>query len=50
MKTETKAEAIKAKKELIAKGKTGITIFKFATKRKKQFFVGDWWQWMSQIS
>lgn len=49
MKTQTKKEAIKAKKDLIAKGKDAH-IFKFTGKRKWQFFIGSWWQWLAQIS
>lgn len=49
MKTQTKIEAIKAKKMLIAKGKS-VDIFKFTGKRKWQFFIGSWWDWLAQIS
>ena len=48
--TETKKEAIKIKKDLIGKGKSDIHIYKFADKRKKHFFVGNWWEWLSKIS
>ncbi|MCT4190235.1 hypothetical protein HZP50_06985 [Elizabethkingia anophelis] len=49
-KTQTKKEAIALKKRLIQEGKTDIHIYKFAGKRKWQYFVGDWWQWLGLIS
>lgn len=50
MKAETKKQANTAKKDLLAKGKTGVGVYKFATKRKNQFFVGTWWEWLAAIS
>jgi hypothetical protein len=49
-KAQTKASAIKLKKQMIAEGKTCIDIYKFATKRKWQYFIGNWWEWLRQIS
>jgi hypothetical protein len=49
MKLQTKREAIKAKKEFLDKGKS-VNIYKFAEKRKYQYFVGTWWEWLSKIS
>lgn len=51
-KVESRKEANKIKKELLAKAKDSqqISVYKFATKRKFQFFVGTWWEWLSVIS
>lgn len=49
MKAQTKSEAIKIKKQLISEGKNA-SIFKFAGKRKWQFFIGNEWQWLAAIS
>ena len=49
MKTQTKKEAIKAKKVLTSKGKDAH-IYKFASKRKWQYFVGTYFEWLLQIS
>lgn len=50
MKFETKKQALGFIKSERLKGKTNLTIQKFATKRKKQFFVGTWSEWLLQIS
>jgi len=49
MKTETKSQAITVKNTLLKEGKNA-SIYKFATKRKYQYFVGNWWEWLAQIS
>lgn len=49
MKAQTKRQANAIKKQLQAKGKN-VDVYKFATKRKYQFFVGTWNQWLLQIS
>lgn len=50
MKTTTKKEAFKVKENLIKQGKKNVTIYKFATKCKYQFFVGTYWEWLLKIS
>lgn len=49
---ETKKDAIKIKKELLTNSKIekNINIYKFSTKRKYQFFIGTWWEWLTKIS
>ena len=49
-KAQTKRQAVTILKQLNAIGKSRVEIWKFATKRKYQFFVGDWWEWLAQIS
>ncbi len=49
MKTQTKIAALKAKKSMINEG-IDAHIYKFAGKRKWQYFIGTYWQWMIQIS
>jgi len=50
-KCETRKEARKLKEKIMAERKTdGISIYKFATPRKYQFFVGNWWEWLAMIS
>ena len=49
MKAQTKKEANKIKAQLIKQGKDAH-IYKFTGKRKFQFFIGSWWQWLGAIS
>ncbi len=49
MKAQNRKEANQLKKKLIAQGKQ-VQVYKFASKRKFQFFVGNWWEWLAQIS
>jgi len=49
MKTQTKAQAIAIKNAFVKEGKN-VSIYKFATKRKYQYFVGSWWEWLAKIS
>ncbi len=51
MKAQTRSEAKRKKVELQKKQPSSqIGIYKFAGKRKYQFFIGNWWQWLLQIS
>jgi hypothetical protein len=43
---KTQKEALTIQKQ----SKKNVSIFKFATKRKFQFFVGTWNEWLLQIS
>lgn len=49
-KAQTKREANKMKAKMFAEGKTNVDVYKFATKRKWQYFIGGWWEWLAQIS
>ena len=50
-KCETKVEARNLKERLKNERVGGeISIYRFATPRKYQFFVGNQWEWLAQIS
>jgi len=49
MTAKTRKEANKIKKKLIENGKS-VSVYKFANKRKNQFFIGNWWDWLAKIS
>jgi hypothetical protein len=50
----TRQEANKALAEKKKQHSNGnpelINIYKFVGKRKYKFFVGNWWEWLAQIS
>lgn len=48
-KAKTKREAVEILKQLQESGRINVEIYKFSTKCKFQFFVGNKWEWLDYL-
>lgn len=49
-KATNRNDALKCKSKQMLTGKKGVKVFKFSTKRKWQYFIGNEFEWLAIIS